>query len=749
MKRIVYTLIAISFALTSISAIAQIRTFNARSRIASTFQQVQGSILFANNNVVQTLQQGWSCDISQAAGTKLKVELWQVNYVPSKKDNVFTNILLLQKLDANISYQQVQNGLQYNATYRPISGNVVAIAYTTIPTNAQIKISGKPNDGTPANITHQFKSDAKKHLGADIIYGIYSLPAQQSNLTDISFKVAPSVKGDCKNCFGFDDVWNAVSDAADDVAGFAKAALDGAGEVVKDLGETIVVNNGIFFVQCFGTITTFLQTGNLPKVRFLSDYGNAYNIANSTIFMNSLPPVNKIIVTNLMSVDKRPFTVPIKNGNDVYILMNLGNAFDDPVNYNMNGFPGDVFIHELTHAWQIWHVDALRLFTDGAVNQFKNTVISNQYTYNCDGHNLYESYNEEQQAMIVQYFYVTLFLRPKGITKNGNKITCDFEQQWVVQNILRNQPANIDEQFTATKQIMLTSFDKNIAGNTGGTIDHTLAIPSGGNRADGNGYFLPGKNNNGFFYYSNKNKAVSANWGPIRDKYTKVGYESGELGWPEQNEALLPDGAGLFQKFNHGFIYWSPRHGAYVVLNKIFNAWAPTGWEKGQLGYPVGDYVVQQLNRTKEYSPYRENGYQKFEGGVIFYKLPEAAVVSEASGNNNFTSIVYGDPDKIVNTDRNAFNSVQPVREQVGQQAGQKRYGRPYNNSGAEKVEINPQPLPPGGTVRSGAGSLQPGNAQINPQPLPPKTGKATTGTVLPARVQTSPQPPPPKATRE
>jgi len=752
MNRLFYTLLAIVFALTGNNATAQIRTFNHNARIISASQQaqVQGSILFVNDNVVQQLLQGWNCSISQAAGTKINVELWQVNYIPDKQDNHFTNIFLMQKLDANISYQQVQNGIQYNASYNSVKGNVVAIAYTTIPVNAQIKFSGRPNDGVPASMTHQFKSDAKKYLGANVIYGIYSLPYQQNNLTDISFKVASSVKGDCKTCFGFDDVWNTVSDAANDLANFVKAAVDGTGEAVKDLGETIVVNNGIFFVQCFGTITTFLQTGNLPKVRMLSDYGNAYNIANSTIFMNSLPPINKIIVTNLMSIDKRPFTVPIKNGNDVYILMNLGNAFDDPLNYNMNGFPGDVFIHELTHAWQIWHVDALRLFTDGAVNQFKNTVMSNQYQYSCDGHNLGESYNEEQQAMIVQYFYVTLFYRPKGIVKNGNSITCDFEQPWVIQHILRNQPSNADEQFTATKQVMFASFDKNIAVNTGGTIDHSLAIPSNGNRVDGNGYFLPGKNNNSFFYYSNKTKTASANWGAVRDKYIKAGYEFGELGWPEQSEILLPDAVGFFQKFNHGFIYWNPRHGAYVVLNKIFSAWAPTGWEKGKLGYPVGDYVVQPVNKAKEYSPYRENGYQKFERGVIFYQQPEAAVVSEASGNSNFTSIVYGDPDKIISTDRNASNSVRPVREQVGQQTGQQRYGRPYNNAGAEKVEINPQPLPPGGTVRSGAGSLQPGNAQINPQPLPPKTGKTSTSTVvLPARVQVNPQSPPPKATHE
>jgi LGFP repeat len=728
MKKLFYTLLVTVVVLINKNAVAQTRIVNRNPRFVSASQQgqLQGSILFADNNIIQQLQQGWNANISRAAGTKIKVELWQVNYIPSKKDNTYTDIFLIQKLDANISYQLVQNGIQYSASYRPIAGNVVAIAYTTVPANAQIKFSGKPNDGVPASITHQFRSDAKKYLGNNVIYGIYSLPRQGGNPGDASFKVMSSIKANCKNCFGFDDVWDTVTDAANDVANLVKAAVDGTGEAVKDLGETIVVNNGIFFVQCFGTIATYLQTGNLPKVRMLSDYGNAYNIANSTIFMGSLPPVNKIIVTNLMSIDKRPFTVPIKTGNDVYILMNLGNAFEDPLNYNMNGFTGDVFIHELTHAWQIWHVDALRLFMDGAVNQFKNTVISNQYSYSCDGHNLTDSYNEEQQAMIVQLFYATLFYSSNGVYNKGGKITCGFEQQWVVQNILRNQPQGINDLFTATQQIIAASTDRTLAGYTGGVIDHTIAVPSNGNRVDGAGYFLPGKNNNSFFYYSNKTKAVTANWGPIRDKYTKAGYEFGALGWPEINEVLLPDAVGHFQRFNHGFIYWHPKHGAYVIPNKIFDAWKGTGWEKGKLGYPVSDYVQEPMNKFKQVTQYREKGYQKFEGGVIFYAVPDVIAIAAIAGNNNYASISYGNPDRILATDQAAISSVQP-----------------------DGVEINPQPLPPK-TVKSSVSNTNPQvEVAINPKPLPPKNVRRAGGATRQAKVEINPQPLPPKTKRQ
>lgn len=679
MKKLFYTIIFTASAFAARPANAQVRVINSNRLPLPASQQIQlqGSISFADNNTVNQLQQGWNLNLAQAAGSKIKVELWQVNYVADKKDNTVTDILLGQKITANISYQVIQNSLSYTASYNSAAGNVVAIAFAEVTPNAVLKFTGSPNDGTPASVSHQFKSDARKYLGNGVIYGIYSLPHQAGNIVNVDFRVKPPKTSGCKTCFGIDDVWNTVSDVANDVVNFAKATVSGAADAISNLGETIVVDNGIFFVQCFGVIATYLQSGELPKVRKMSDYPNAYAIANSTIFMNTLPPENMILVTNLESVDKRPFTVPFKNGNSVYILMNLGNAFEDPLNYNMNGFPGDVFRHELTHAWQIWHNDALRLFEDGAVNQFKNTVISNQYKYNCDGHNLTDSYNEEQQAMIVQNFYSMLFFSQNGLfDKNRNKITCGFEQQWVVKNILGNRPANADEQFTATSQIFLAAYDRAIAANTGGPIINTIAFPSNGNRTDGTGFFLPGKNNNSFFYYSSKTRDVSANWGPVRDKFTKAGYEFGELGWPERNEALLPDGVGYFQKFNHGFIYWHPKYGAYVVLNKIFDAWKETGWEKGKLGYPVSDYVSENVNKTKNVSESADKGYQKFAGGVIFYQLPSLAVLGVTpSSNNNYCTVSYGDPNKIMALHFASKLSPDKLHEMV--------------------PAINPQPLPP------------------------------------------------------
>jgi hypothetical protein len=717
---------------------------------------LQGAILFNDNTVLQQMQQEWNANISQAAGNQIRVELWRVNYVPDKNSGNFTDILLTEKLDANVSYQPGQNSIGYNINYMPVTGNVVIIAYSVLPgqrgnfrnartvsnLNPNIQINGKPNDGMPASMAHQFKSDAKKYLGNNIIYGIYSVPQRTNSLSNANFQVGLPSDPNCKNCDWVSDAWdkvkdianeaaNTANDVANDVANLVKTTADGTvtalNGALKEVGESIVANSATFFVQAFGTIATFVQNGDLPQARMLSDkyYGNAYAIANSTIFMGSLPPANKIIVTNMVSINERMFTLPVKVGDDMFILMNMGKGFNDPLNFNRNGYPGDVFIHELTHAWQIWHIDVLKLVQDGAVNQFRNTVISDQYHYDCDGHNLTDGYNEEQQANIVEHFYTMLFSGYTVINdKNGKPATCGFEQQWTVQNILGSQPANINAQFTATGKIRTLSVDQTIAGYTGGADDLTLAFPSNGNKTDGTGYYLQGKINNSVFYYSNKSKITCANWGPVRDKFVKENYEFGELGWPEANEAMLRDGAGFSQKFNHGYIYWHPKYGAHAVLNKINDAWKTTGSEAGRLGYPISDYFsLNQPTTNKQAVGYSDKGYQKFAGGVIFYDMSSLNTLA-TRGDQNFATINYGDPDRLVAMHYAMSTGPRKAEEVTVTQQAQPGGAKPSPGSTvqrrADAVELNPQPLPPKNT---GAVSKKPQSTkvQLNPQPLPPK----------------------------
>ncbi|MDR3693000.1 hypothetical protein [Mucilaginibacter sp.] len=674
---------------------------------ASIYKSIQGKISITPQ-MLQQMQQEWQTPAAQIAGNKIQVQLWQVAYQADPNNNT-TTILLQNKISAPIAYQLTSDGISYTIEGIQPQNNLAVIAFgPSLHAQPNLAVKGFPNDGQNNNSIHRYVSDAKNKLinfrtafrPVSIVYGIYSIIPNQTDFQQVDFVFKNRGMVNCNKCDVMGDIGSFVSDVADGIAKAAKATIDATGDVVNNVGEAILVDGGTYFVQCFGTIATFLQSGELPKLRKLSDYGDAYNIANRTIFSNTLPPIDKIIVTNLMTIDKRQFTVPIKNVNgDVYILMNMGEGFNDPLNFNRNGFIGDVFIHELTHCWQIWHNDALRLCEEGAVNQFKNTVISNQYSYGCTGHNISDSYNTEQQAMIVQFFYDMLFYSPNGIFKDAGhtqSFTCGFEQQWVVQNILNNQPGNIDEQYTATSKFTNENGNKATFNYAGGVVDRTLAYYSNGNAKDGAGYYLPGKQNNSFYYYSLKTNSVTENGGAIRDRYLKEGAEHGNLGWPEINQTGLAGGA--FQRFNHGHIYWTPKYGAVVVAGAIFDAWAKQNWEKGALGYPVSEYISNNQNSNKVQTLNR-GGIQNFEHGFI--ELTVLAAMYGQTSNVTTNVHIYTLAEEIAH--RNATPNMQVQN--------------PVNNTSSGNTRFNNTK-----PVLQKPGTVNPGRQRmINPQPLPPK----------------------------
>ena len=72
------------------------------------------------------------------------------------------------------------------------------------------------------------------------------------------------------------------------------------------------------------------------------------------VFGDTLPPRDRIYVTNLSHDGGRKYTWP---NVDHSVLLNLGDAFDNPMRHVEGSgvsYPtkGQVFIHEMTHAWQ-------------------------------------------------------------------------------------------------------------------------------------------------------------------------------------------------------------------------------------------------------------------------------------------------------------------------------------------------------------------------------------------------------------
>jgi hypothetical protein len=119
---------------------------------------------------------------------------------------------------------------------------------------------------------------------------------------------------------------------------------------------------------------------------------------------------NRVWVTNLSHGGGRKFTIPNLDGS---ILLNLDDAYDDPIHYSKSNSdysqPGSVFAHELTHACQI------------AANNFVPGMICNApgtYDYHSgDGEaarltdltwaqrSWTDDFTREQQAHIVDDWY--------------------------------------------------------------------------------------------------------------------------------------------------------------------------------------------------------------------------------------------------------------------------------------------------------------------------------------------------------
>lgn len=116
--------------------------------------------------------------------------------------------------------------------------------------------------------------------------------------------------------------------------------------------------------------------------------------------------------------------------------------------------------------------------------------------------------------------------------------------------------------------------------------------------------------------------------GAIRDKWEEQGWETGQLGYPETDEVTTPDRVGRFNRFQDGFIYWSPGTGAQIVEKDIFEVWGQNGWEAGRLGYPTSDR-------------YESNGgiKQDFQHGTIQI-FPATGQVLEKFDNANYSSYV-------------------------------------------------------------------------------------------------------------
>jgi len=216
-------------------------------------------------------------------------------------------------------------------------------------------------------------------------------------------------------------VLQTVEDIAKDLLGFLIADVTfGAGlalavcvsaEIANAVGASFVGPGGLVgIVVAGGVVWLFGPAAVIPAIiagvaagaitdaliqhRQLTD--DEYNFA-AAVLGNTLPPKERIYVTNLSHDGGRKYTWPELDGS---VILNMGDAFDDPVHYAKGGYStaGQVFIHEMTHAWQI----QAKSFVPGIL--CKALLQTSSYSFGSAGPP-WGDFGLEQQAAIVDTWF--------------------------------------------------------------------------------------------------------------------------------------------------------------------------------------------------------------------------------------------------------------------------------------------------------------------------------------------------------
>lgn len=114
---------------------------------------------------------------------------------------------------------------------------------------------------------------------------------------------------------------------------------------------------------------------------------------------------------------------------------------------------------------------------------------------------------------------------------------------------------------------------------------------------------------------------------PIEIKYANLGGKAGFLGKPTNPESTCPDRQGKFRHYEHGSIYWHRLTGAHEVHGAIRSKWASLGWERSFLGYP----------RTDELDTPDRGRFNRFQNGFIAWTPESGAKVIGTGQFKNHT----------------------------------------------------------------------------------------------------------------
>lgn len=182
------------------------------------------------------------------------------------------------------------------------------------------------------------------------------------------------------------------------------AGLDAEIGAPGTLGGVFVAGDTLMILGPFGLVPAIVAgaaIAELINVRHRKMESWERDFAN-TVFKNKID-YDRVILTNMTHGNNKKFAIPSVGST---ILVNLGDAaLDNPTTYKDEFYPesGSLFIHELTHAWQISHnsiVDLISGLSDNyAYFQGIRTEDTSWHARSWAG------FNNEQQASIVDDWY--------------------------------------------------------------------------------------------------------------------------------------------------------------------------------------------------------------------------------------------------------------------------------------------------------------------------------------------------------
>ena len=121
-----------------------------------------------------------------------------------------------------------------------------------------------------------------------------------------------------------------------------------------------------------------------------------------TIFEREFPPRDHITITDQTGIGGafyvRPTVGEAIPGRQGYIRMNLGRMYANPLAPENRS----IFVHELTHVWQIEHFTLPWYLAQATSNQ---VLSADAYSYVCDPVKKLSEYNAEQQAEVVKHAF--------------------------------------------------------------------------------------------------------------------------------------------------------------------------------------------------------------------------------------------------------------------------------------------------------------------------------------------------------